>query len=139
MAPKFIIQLFIRPTAKKKTATAKELCRTSVPVLSPLHPSTCRAEASFGFTIREVEDSDRPHLSASLSSRLRPIRMTVEFWVATVRCRLPLSGDPAFLLELMQGEKERSVTGIARNLLKPLADWKAISSVQEQDLQEQHV
>src|SRR5580765_1258077 len=69
-------------------------------------------------------------------------REGVEFCATPELARLPLSGNPALLLQFMERRIERAIANlqhIARDLLQALTDGPAMQRLQSQDLEKQKV
>ena len=65
-------------------------------------------------------------------------RQRIELGAAVVRAGLPLGGNPAFLLELVQSGIEGTVAdleNVCGNLLQALADGKAIERLERENFQ----
>src|SRR5277367_74660 len=66
----------------------------------------------------------------------------VELCAAVVFAGLPLGGDPAFLLEFVQGRVERAVAdleNVAGDLFQAKADGPAVHGLQGEDFQEKQI
>src|SRR5580658_2631959 len=91
---------------------------------------------------RDCSREPTPILRFRLKVSSAEARERIEFRATIVRRRLPLGGDPALLLQLVQGGIKRAVAdlqNIAGNLLEPKADSEAVERLQREDLQKQQV